>query len=346
VKPTSSETTGTPSEELPQGENPTGMQRGVIGYETPLTIANADTAGQWLATKTPEEADKAMASLVRTFGVKLDDEARVTYPQDGGFRREVVAIHAKGKPLTAEQLSRVDGFFAPANERVIGQWIAELSVISARRADDDMSETLRLHAYTRRLSEYPADVVKMALLDKTWRFFPTWAELHEVLEPAMKRRRMLRQSVQNVKPAEPAKVIKLPVYDEPPKERGPRPFIPEPKAPQPNVEHLREELELLKADKELSATEHGQAYAQSLIERIAQAEARKPTTQEGKWRATRLGYAKADGNGGWYLNFDALPVTNKDGDVTVKAQVPRGKDELPTSPQRQSAPDIDDEIGF
>jgi hypothetical protein len=250
----------------PRHEKSIGAELGKTGLP-----AHSDQAAQWLATKTPDEADKAMASLVRTFGVRLDDEARVTYPADGGFRKEVVAIHAKGKPLTTEQLSRLDGFFAPASERVIGQWLAELSVISARRADDDMSETLRLHAYTRRLSEYPADVVKMALLDKTWRFFPTWADLHDVLEPAMKRRRMLRRSAQNVKPAEPAEVIKLPNYREAPSqaERGPLPYRPDPTPAVANVAHLKDELEILQADKELAASEHGQKYAQSLIQRIA-----------------------------------------------------------------------------
>ena len=54
-------------------------------------------------------------------------------------------------------------------------------------------------------------------------------------------------------------------------------------------------------------------------------------TRNGKWKAVRLGYAKPDGNGGVYVNFDALPLPGKDGETSVKLQVPRGKDDLPPS---------------
>lgn len=219
-----------------------------------------------------------MASLVRSFGIKLDEKTRTLYPAEGGSRSQLVAIRCYGDPLSDDQLARLDGFFAPAEDRIIGQWLAELSVISAKREDGDMSETLRLHAYTRRLNSYPADIVWHVLLDRPWKFFPTWAELLELLEPAMEYRRALRQSARDVLPKEPTEVISLPVYDDPPAERGPLPFVPEPSAPVPNVVHLREELKELKADKELAASDHGQAYAQSLIQRIAQLEGPKAVT--------------------------------------------------------------------
>lgn len=91
---------------------------------------------------------------------------------------------AKGK--TSEQAfaaeDRVEGSMTPATHAQIVGWIAELSVISARRADDQMSDDLRVAAYSRRLGEYPADIARHAMLEHRWKFFPTWAELAEVCD--------------------------------------------------------------------------------------------------------------------------------------------------------------------
>ena len=59
-------------------------------------------------------------------------------------------------------------------------WLAELSVIVARKVDDDATEALRLTAYTSRQSDYRAGVAREALLRRPWRFWPSWAELEEV----------------------------------------------------------------------------------------------------------------------------------------------------------------------
>lgn len=278
MKPSNSETTGQAEQEtLPAS---IGSKLGEIEFAISPTVANKAEVSAWLAGKTPEQADKAMVSLVRQCGAKVSVERRTMFPETGGFRSEIVAVHVHGEPLPKDQIDRLHGFLTPADTGQIERWIARLSVMTARRNDDDMTEALRLRAYTERLEEYPADVVKAALNEDLWKFFPTWQELHAVLEQKVRTRRQIMEAAKSAKPKEraPYRVD----YDAPPKERGPLPFVPEKTAPQPNVAHLREELELLKADTQLSATEHGQAYAQSLIERIAQLEARKPThtTQE------------------------------------------------------------------
>lgn len=78
----------------------------------------------------------------------------------------------------------------PEHAQVFG-WIAELSVITARRADDDMAEDLRSHAYARRLGEYPADIVRHVLLIERWKFFPTCAELLEKCDALVSKRKAL-----------------------------------------------------------------------------------------------------------------------------------------------------------
>lgn len=207
---------------------------------------------------------------MRRCGVKLIEDRRTLYPDDGSYRSVVVAVRCIGDPLNDDQLSRLKGFFTPADDGQIERWIAELSVIAARRADDDMSEALRLRAYRDRLAGYPADIVKDVLLRQTWKFFPTWAELHEKLESAMVRRRSILRAAENAEPAKPApKAIN---YDPPPstEERGPLPYRPDPTPPAHTVASLKAEIAELEADKDLLATEQGQSYMQGLIRQLAQ----------------------------------------------------------------------------
>lgn len=82
----------------------------------------------------------------------------------------------------------------PARDQAIG-WIAELSVITARRMDDDMTEDLRAAAYSRRLADYPADIARHALLVHRWKFFPTWAELADVCDALLAPRRQMQAAL-------------------------------------------------------------------------------------------------------------------------------------------------------
>ena len=90
-------------------------------------------------------------------------------------------VHGTAEDL-ASVVTDVQASFAAAHPYRIEEWLAELSVIAPKRADDEMTETLRLRVYTERLSGYPADVVRAALLVETWRFWPSWDELAKVLE--------------------------------------------------------------------------------------------------------------------------------------------------------------------
>lgn len=62
----------------------------------------------------------------------------------------------------------------------IEAWLAELSVLAPKRASDEFEEALRLSAYTSRLGAFPADVVRYALMERPWRFWPSWHELEAV----------------------------------------------------------------------------------------------------------------------------------------------------------------------
>lgn len=81
----------------------------------------------------------------------------------------------------------------PAPADAVEAWLAELSVLVVRRADDEFGDALRLEAYASRLRQYPADVARAALLDRPWKFWPAWQELEAVCEALVSpRRHMLR----------------------------------------------------------------------------------------------------------------------------------------------------------
>jgi len=60
--------------------------------------------------------------------------------------------------------------------------------------------------------------------------------------------------------------------------------------------------------------------------------------RSGKVSATKLGYAKKRDDGGFYLNFDALPICGEEVSVSVCPQREKG-----ASPAKR---ELDDEIPF
>lgn len=142
-----------------------------------------------LAAQTPDQVNSLVVSLAQQFEVRLDQAATMrggAELPDGSRTPVTYEWHWVAKGVTSEQAlaaaERVEGSLTRATQAQIAGWIAELSVISARRADDQMTDDLRLAAYSRRLADYPADIARYALLEHRWKFFPTWAELAEVCD--------------------------------------------------------------------------------------------------------------------------------------------------------------------
>jgi hypothetical protein len=87
-------------------------------------------------------------------------------------------------------------FQTPASFRQIECWLAELSVLCASRQREPVENALMITAYSSRLASYPADVVYDALLRKTWKWWPTWEELHKHCEAAASPRRCMIAALQ------------------------------------------------------------------------------------------------------------------------------------------------------
>ena len=80
---------------------------------------------------------------------------------------------------------------APPTEDDMERWIVELGLITAKRSMGDASAELFLTAYTKRLVDYPADIVRETLQSWAGKWFPTWGELKELLDAQVAERAVI-----------------------------------------------------------------------------------------------------------------------------------------------------------
>lgn len=128
--------------------------------------------------------DKAAVSRALSHGVGLQVKYEWRYPS--GPNGEYLPSYAIAVRCEVSEggdhaaaLADLRNFLTPAPIRTIEAWLAELSVIVARRADDEFADELRVSVYSSRLSRFPADVVRAVLTEATYKFWPTWEELEK-----------------------------------------------------------------------------------------------------------------------------------------------------------------------
>lgn len=171
----------------------TGTQLGAHGSETP----ESSRLVAWLASRQPEDVDRAAVSQASRRGVTLDVLRDLRFDRDehGNSTGSYVVPRSVTATGTPEQRAAAKAdilrLMAPAPEASVEAWLAELSVIVARRQDDEFTEGLRLTAYASRLRKYPADIARKALLGHPWKFWPSWAELEWVCEREVAIRRAM-----------------------------------------------------------------------------------------------------------------------------------------------------------
>lgn len=163
-----------------------GSETGTQAGERGLAIQSSSEIAAWLAGKSPADLDKAAVSRASSHGVTLEVKFEGRYPSGPNGERLPAYQVATACAIagTDEQrqaaLEDLTKFTTPAPVRNIEGWLAELSVITAGRGKEGFDAELMLNAYSARLSEFPADVVRYALLKHSWKWFPTWAELETV----------------------------------------------------------------------------------------------------------------------------------------------------------------------
>lgn len=175
---------------LREASSEIGTQLGGRGLATPEN----SRAAAWLVRQRPADVDKAALSRASSLNAGLVMRMveglpiKVSVAGDAAARREAINALA--------------GFVTPAPRSQIEEWLAELSVITRRKQDDDITENLRLSAYSSRLSDYPADVAREALLKHKWLFFPAWAELQDVCDKLAAPRRAMLWHLENAPQAQ------------------------------------------------------------------------------------------------------------------------------------------------
>ena len=196
--------------------NPQGAGNRPGPTASAVSLVDTQRVAAWLAKHTPADMDKAAVSRASQHGVGLRVKYEMRFPTGPNGERlpsydVAVGCDISGGDVGAA-LADLRNFMAPAPPREIEGWIAELSVISARRAGDEFSEGLRLTAYAMRLARYPADVARHVLLSQTYKFFPTWDELEKRCEAiAGPRRHMIAALERGPEPPEP---LRRPATDE------------------------------------------------------------------------------------------------------------------------------------
>lgn len=191
------------------GKNPNvaGDKHGETGSGTkPLVTSEI---ADWLAGKVPTDMDQAAVSRASSHGVGLRVKYECRFPSGPNGERLPTYDVAVGCDISDKgdrdaALSDLRNFMTPAPMRQIEEWIARLSVVCAKRRDDDFSEELRVVEYASRLSRYPADVARHVLLSQSYKFFPTWAELESRAEAmASPRKHMIAALERGPEPQEP-----------------------------------------------------------------------------------------------------------------------------------------------
>lgn len=168
---------------------------------TTALTATDEAVVSFLMQHTPAEVDKSLASRALSRGVKLTADFRLSGPEgtcNVSIRGFSVACRPDVDPMTAVQaeIEAIDRAMTPAPQQAIEAWLADLDVITAKRADDATGIAMRLLAYTRRLADQPADAVRHALTVKTWKFWPTWDELKAEIDSTTERRRLMRAALE------------------------------------------------------------------------------------------------------------------------------------------------------
>ena len=159
------------------------------------------TPSEWLAARTPQQVEAQLVSLAQSLGLKLHADTRLaaSYDKSGAFLGSSVVPNgwvAEGPVEALEDMAgRIEASLVPAPVETVEIWLAELSCITARRADSEADADLRLAAYRSRLMEYPADVVRAALLNRRWHWWPTWAELADACDDLMGPRKAMAEAV-------------------------------------------------------------------------------------------------------------------------------------------------------
>jgi hypothetical protein len=129
--------------------------------------------------------------LKRLVGLKTVYGASMTTHEPNGFRV------SGGTGALGQARALIEATLRPISYDAALEALAEMSTVTAGRADGPETEELRMAAYVDRLRPYPADAVEHAC--RAWsddnKWWPTWNELRLLLEARVRQRRLMLDAV-------------------------------------------------------------------------------------------------------------------------------------------------------
>lgn len=148
--------------------------------------------------RSPKANTDAVLSRMQQYGVTCNVKMESVFPEgmngEAMWRQKptsLTVITAASADIKAA-LSAIHESLYPALFEQIEQWLAALSVRTARRRESGNEAELALTVYTSYLAEYPGDAVREVLHQYRGQWFPTWAELVDALDEYVEPRRMIR----------------------------------------------------------------------------------------------------------------------------------------------------------
>lgn len=154
----------------------------------------------------PAQVDQnLLASLPRSVASALRERIIDRSTPEYGWDCEFVGYYQIDAPEAdvAEALMQTNATLIPVPGEVVKAELARLKVTTKSRAESGDDLKLTLAAYAEYLAEYPADVVVDAL--RWWarneKWWPAWAELKELLDRRVRRRKALKLALTDARGA-------------------------------------------------------------------------------------------------------------------------------------------------
>lgn len=141
-------------------------------------------------------AQSLTAALPDSFAEILEPMVSRNFPPEGESTRRFLGWRLLGPVSDQDRstvLALVQSTLSPMPRRELTALLGELRVTTRSKAESAVITELQLEVYARKLSQWPADVVR-ALLTQ-WAegndFWPTWHECLEFMESKTRKRRAL-----------------------------------------------------------------------------------------------------------------------------------------------------------
>lgn len=198
---------------LARAENQqTGRSTGSAGVGQVLTNPNSvDTARAWLASKNPQDVDKALAaSLQSQLGVSLNVNKEWRFPEAGPAYQVATTTGLTGLSTEnhGQALAKIEAAFTPVLREQAETMVSQLHAVLARRGSNADEDEIAFDVYVHVLMQHPADISSAVVRhlctaprkDGKTAWFPTPPEIEAMCQNMVTGRLSLRTALRSWRP--------------------------------------------------------------------------------------------------------------------------------------------------